>query len=578
VAVSLAGSGRAPGAGQGQRDLAERLDRLVRATVPFGFAGQVVVEVDGRVVLDDAYGYADAAARRPMTRETRIGVASISKQFAAAAVMALAEQGRLSVTDSLGRFFPEAPPDKRGITLEQLLTHTSGIRTTLREDFAAQSLDELIDALMATPLRFDPGSRWAYSTEGYNLVAAIVQKVSGRPYGDFLRERLFEPAGLTRTALLDRARSGDVAEAYLAWDDRGSPRVWPHNWRNFGAGDVVTTAEDLHRWDVALREGSVLSSASVERMMTAHAEIEDGVGYGYGFFVHHAEGEPRMIEHGGDAELGYNASYFRYVDEGFVVIVICNRRSPNGVSLRHALGLPIERLLRGEDVESPPSASLLDVDEARRLAGSYELPGGARLDVIFDGVRPWIAADGQAAVELLTGTDSLAPNRALANRRTAELIAGLHAGEVTPAYAVALDSAGAPYLDDYVGEWHELVRSKGPLQAYKIVGSVSGSSSAVARARLRFRDGVSTMTFFWSGKGRGRLAGTYVEASPFRPPVALPLGREPDDSLVGWDPVDERVVHLESSTGDGLVLHADDGSVHVARPLGPTGWTPPYRP
>lgn len=559
--------------------LGARLDSLVRGNVPFGFAGQVVVEVDGQVVLDGAYGYADAAARRPMTRETRLGVASVSKQFAAAAVMALVEQGRLSTADTLGHFFPDAPPDKRGITLEQVLTHTSGIRTTLREDFEAKSLDELVGNLMETPLRFEPGSRWAYSTEGYNLVAAIVQKVSGRPYGDFLRERLFDPAGLTHTTLLDDARSGDVAEAYLAWDDRGSPRVWPHNWRNFGAGDVVTTAEDLHRWDIALREGSVLSSASVERMTTPRARIDDGVGYGYGFFVHHAEGEPRMIEHGGDAELGYNASYFRYVDEGFVVIVTCNRRSPDGVSLRHALGLPIERLLRGERVEFPPPAQLLDVDEARRLAGSYSLPGGARLDVIFDGVRPWIAADGQAAVELLAGTDSLMPNRELADRRTAKLVAGLHAGEVTAAYAAALNSAGAPYLEDYVGEWRELVASKGPLQAYTIVGSVSGPSSAVTRARLRFRDGVSTMTFFWSEKGRGRLAGTYVEATPFRPPVALPLGRAPDGSLVGWDPIDERTVRLDSSSaGEGLVLHADGGSEHRARYLGPAGWTPSYRP
>ncbi|MFW6083840.1 MAG: serine hydrolase domain-containing protein [Gemmatimonadota bacterium] len=560
-------------------NLNTRLDSLVRGVVPFGFAGQVVVEIDGRVVLDDAYGYADAASRRPMTRETRIGVASISKQFAAAAVMALVEEGRLATTDSLGRFFNDAPPDKRGITVEQLLTHTSGVRTSLQEDFAAKSLDQLVDDLMETPLAFGPGTRWAYSTGGYNLIAAIVQQVSGRPYGEYLQERLFARAGLIHTDLLGGVRSGDVAEAYLAWDDRGSPVVWPRNWRNFGAGDLVTTAEDLHRWDVALREGRVLSPTSVERMTTVHAEIGDGVGYGYGVFVHHAEGEPRMVEHGGDAELGYNGSYFRYVEEGYVVIITCNRRSPDGVSLRHALGLPIERLLRGEDVKTPPQAELLEAEAARRLVGAYTLRDGSRFDVIFDGVRPWVAADGRGAVELLAGTDSLAPNRELADQRTANLVAGLHAGDARAAYAAALDSTGAPYLDDYVEEWRALVRSKGPLMAHRIAGSVTDRRSAVTRARLRFRDGATTMTFFWSEHGRGRLVGTYVEATPYRPPIALPLGRAPDGSLVGWDPISERTVHLERTPDDdGLIFQDDEDGDHVARHLGPVGWVPPYRP
>lgn len=578
VAAILVGAGIPSIGPDSELELAARLDSLVSGTVPFGFAGQVLVEVDGRVVLDEAYGYADAADRRPMTRETGIGVASVSKQFAAAAVMALAEEGRLSTSDSLGHLFDDVPADKRGITLEQLLTHTSGIRTTLREDFEATSLDELVADLMETPLAFEPGSRWAYSTAGYNLVATIVQNVSGRPYGEFLRTRLFEPAGLTHTRLLGEAGSGDIARAYLGWDDRGSPGAWPRNWRNFGAGDVVTTAEDLHRWDVALREGRVLDRSSVERMTTPHAEVDDGVGYGYGLFVHHAEGEPRIVEHGGDAELGYNASYFRYVDEGFVVIITCNRRWPDGVSLRHALGLPIERLLRGGDVETPPPAELLDAEAARRLAGSYALSDDSRLDVIFDGVRPWIAADGQAAVELLAGTDSLAPNRELANGRTATLVGGLHAGDVTTAYAAALDSAGAPHLDDYVEEWRALVRSKGPLQAYRIAGSVSDPRSVVTRARLRFRDGVTTMTFFWSDGGRGRLAGTYVEATPFRPPVALPLARVPDGSLVGWDPIGGRTVRLELGASRKLELRGDDGVAVTARRLGPVGWLPSFRP
>ena len=565
------------GSASADTSLGARLGELVTRNVPFGYSGQVVVERGGVVILDEAYGHADAWTGRAMTRETPVGIASVSKQFAAAALMLLVEEGRLTLEDSLPQFFDSVPESHAGITLAQLLTHTSGVRTRLREDFQARSLDELVRGLMTTPLAFEPGSRWSYSTEGYNLVAAIVQIVSGQSYGTFLRERLFEPAGLEHTHLPDES-IGAEARAYLAWDDRGAPSDWPRNWRNFGAGDVFSTARDLRRWDVALREDRILRPESVAAMMTSHAEVQPGVGYGYGFFVHEAAGEARMIEHGGDAELGYNASYYRYPDEDVAIFITSNRRTPDGVSLRHALGRPIEQMFRGERVDLPPAARLLDGTLARAMAGTYRLGDDARFHVVYDGVHAWLIGDGQAAVDLLTGRDSLADERLYAGRRTHELLTALRAGDIDAGYTAALDTAASRLLGDYRDEWNGLVASKGPLQAFRVEGAVTGSSTALVRARLRFRDGTATMSFFWSDYGRGRLRGTNVESAAIRPPYALPIAQSPDGSFVAYDPIGEGSVRfMRTSTGE-LVLRDGGDAALTATPIGPAGWIPPFRP
>ena len=557
--------------------LGARIHELVTRTVPFGFSGQVVVERGGVVLLDEAYGYADAWSGRAMTGETPVGIASVSKQFAAAAVMVLVEEGRLSLDDTLPQFFDSVPASHAGITVAQLLTHTSGVRTSLREDFEARSLNELVRSLTTTPLAFEPGSRWSYSTEGYNLVAAIVQIVSGVSYGAFLRDRLFGPAGLEHTHLQGES-IGAEARAYLAWDDRGAPVDWPRNWRNFGAGDVFSTARDLRRWDVALREGRVVRPESFAAMMTSHAEVQPGVGYGYGFFVHEPAGEPRMIEHGGDAELGYNASYYRYPDEEVMVFITSNRRTPDGVSLRHALGRPIEQLFRGESAAAPPTAYLLDGTRARAMAGTYRLGDDARFHVVYDGVHTWLIADGQAAVDLLTGSDSLADERILAGRRTHELLTSLREGRVEAGYTAALDTAASRLLGDYRDEWTVLVTSKGPLQAFRVEGAVTGSGIALVRARLRFRDGTSTMSFFWSDFGRGRLRGTNVEAAAIRPPYALPIAQAPDGSFVAYDPIGAVTMRFTRGSGGELVLRDPFDAAMTAIPIGPAGWIPPFRP
>jgi len=160
------------------------LDRYVRELAGYGYSGSVLVEQHGEVVLDQGYGLADRAHNMPFTADTLFDIASISKPFTAAAVLRLEMRGKLKVEDKLGRFFPDAPPDKAAITLHQLLTHTSGLPESIGQEYDPLARKGFLRRVFATKLLFPPGGRFSYSNVGYSLLAAVVEQVSGKPFGE----------------------------------------------------------------------------------------------------------------------------------------------------------------------------------------------------------------------------------------------------------------------------------------------------------------------------------------------------------------------------------------------------------
>jgi CubicO group peptidase (beta-lactamase class C family) len=551
-----------------------RIDELAGRAEAYGFSGQVLVEAAGRVVLHRAYGFADAARRRRMTLSTGVGVASISKQFTAACILGLGEAGRLSLDDTLAVFFDAVPAEKSAITVRQLLTHRSGLRSRYQEDFEPAHRREMLAGILDTPLAFPPDSQWQYSAANYNLLAAIVEHASGMAYADCVETTLLRPAGMQHSFVM---HGGDpqraVSRSYLGWEDRGSPVTWPRNWRNFGAGDLVSTAADLYRWDRALRGGRIFSLQTCKRYLSPLAPVEEGVDYGYGLFFHRDDDGRLMIEHGGDAALGFNGSFYRYPDEGFLVLITCNARTPAGQWLRHALGADIETILRGGEVSLPPAGRLPKAVDIAQLPGTYRLAAGDRLHILTDGAHLWLAPEGQGAVDLVLGANGDAAAAARrANEATRRLLQGLVVADST-AYLRALQEEGAPYFDDYWQEWQSLVEARGPLHAFEILGSVAGSRSVTTRSRLQFRTGCITMTYFWGDVGRGRLRGTFVESIAFRPAGTLTLARSSQGGFVGFDPFGSQVLEVRIDD-DGALRFPSRNT--TARRQGVIGWTPPF--
>lgn len=292
-----------------------------------GFSGSVVVARSGEVVLASAHG-------RGITPETVFWIASGSKQFTAAAILKLQEQGKLGVRDPIIKFFGEVPEDKRGITIHHLLTHTSG----LPHRYAADGItgrDEAVRAILAVPLKQPVGEGYSYSNDGYNLLAAIVEVASGTPFEEYLGKNLLAPAGLSRTGFWGFEKPGvpvappkDPERArgmrHTIWKDGKSQANWGYR----GATGVFSTPGDLHAWVAALRAGKVLSQQSLDLLWAPHvlvrSELEAEVYYGYGWAEERSAGKLLEVRHSGDEDwLGHN-SLMRFLTDGDATIVLSN--------------------------------------------------------------------------------------------------------------------------------------------------------------------------------------------------------------------------------------------------------------
>ena len=304
------------------------LERWLRqAADSAGFSGVVLVERGGRILLQRAYA---PAGRRGLTTESAFWLASTTKQFTAAAILKLIDQGRLALSDSLYHFFRRLPRDARAITIEQLLTHTSGIAPSGAAEGITER-DAAVRAIFAEPLRRPPGESYHYEDEDYTVLAAIVEMVAGVPYEAFVERSLLIPAGLTRTGFCGRL-APNVAIAPSA----GAPNVpapcragsTPVDWADRGATGLVGTASDLLKWARALRGGRILSEASREQIengkVRVRRERSGDVYYSFGARIYMDGDRRREVWHSGyDVRVG-QSSTVRLLDNGLWIVVLAN--------------------------------------------------------------------------------------------------------------------------------------------------------------------------------------------------------------------------------------------------------------
>jgi CubicO group peptidase (beta-lactamase class C family) len=243
------------------QDVATKLDSTMRAAERAGFSGAVRVERDGKVLLDKGYGYANRAARIPFTRETVVQIGSNTKDFTAVAILQLQAAGKLSMSDSLGKYFSSAPADKQGITIRQLMNHRAGFPLGIGGDFDAFNRSILVDSAMRTPLLFPPGTRESYSNTGFSLLAAIIEQITGKTYDVHIRDAITTPLGMRRTGfLLPKFQTKELAHGYSPkGSDAGTMLAKPHAddgpyWNLRGNGGMLSTTGEMHTFYKALFE------------------------------------------------------------------------------------------------------------------------------------------------------------------------------------------------------------------------------------------------------------------------------------------------------------------------------------
>ena len=289
----------------------------------------VVLGLEGdTVVIQSVGGIADRSIGLACALDTRFQLASVSKQFTAAAILVLADRGILSVRDSVGRWIDDCPPTWDAMTIHHLLTHTSGLghwRDIPEIDLTAniEPEDELA-IFRRSPLRAGPGAGWYYSSPAFVLLAHIVQRAADQEYASVLVDEVFEPLGMTSTFAGNAAGRERIARGYR---DGVPVPSFELDVVGMGAGDVWSTVGDMARWDLALASGTFLSPGSRQAMLANHATVDDqsfapAKGCGYGWFEGSVIGR-RLLFHPGD-NAGFKALNAWFVDDDVRLVVLTN--------------------------------------------------------------------------------------------------------------------------------------------------------------------------------------------------------------------------------------------------------------
>jgi CubicO group peptidase (beta-lactamase class C family) len=282
---------------------------------------------NGEVVKAEGYGLANVEHQVPARQETVYQSGSVGKQFTAAAVLLLVEDGKLQLDDPVSNYLPDAPESWKGVTVRHLLTHTGGIKEytsvlNLRVDYTE---DELLQKAFSFPVEFAPGEKWKYSNTGYAVLGILVSKVAGKFYGDVLQERVFVPLGMKTARIIsepdiipNRAAGYHFVKGELKNQEWVAPRL-----NTTGDGSLYLTVDDFIKWDAALYTEKVLKKTSLDQMWTP-ARTNDGKAteYGFGWALGMVNGHKR-IHHGG-AWQGFTSYIDRYVDDKLTVIVLTN--------------------------------------------------------------------------------------------------------------------------------------------------------------------------------------------------------------------------------------------------------------
>ena len=386
-------------------EIPERLSAYMDAAAKEeNFSGSVLVAKDGEILLARGYGLANLEHEVPNTPETKFRLGSITKMFTATAILLLQERGKLKVEDAVGKHLPGSPKAWEEVTIHHLLTHTSGIPSYTDDPSYAKSMTkpETVDSMIARfkdkPLEFEPGSKFHYDNSGYFLLGAIIEKVSGKSYEDFLREAIFQPlemkdTGYDRPATIlpkrasgyDRRGEGLVNAPYL---DMNQP---------YAAGSLYSTVRDLLKWDRALEAGRPLSK---ERMAAMFTPFKDN--YAYGWSIGDYKGH-KQVGHGGGIN-GFMTDLKRFTEEGVCVAVLCNVVPSNPSKVSRDLAT----IVFGETVALPGSRVVAKVDPEiyDEYVGKYQLSPTFALTVTREGDRLITRATGQGEVEIFPESET----------------------------------------------------------------------------------------------------------------------------------------------------------------------------
>jgi CubicO group peptidase (beta-lactamase class C family) len=362
------------------------------------FSGSVLIAKNGKVLLSKGYGMANYSYDIPNTSTTKFKLASVSKQFTAMAIMILQEKGKLSTDDKLNKYIAGYPNGDK-ITIHHLLTHSSGIHNftdlPVFDSIMARphTLEQNIKHFKNLPLDFEPGTKFNYSNSGYVLLSYIIEKASGKNYGDYIQEAIFQPLGMKNSGLYSNTT---VLKNYAEGYSEGSNGLEHPTHIDMsipsGAGALYSTVEDLYLWDRALTTEKLVKRSTLEKIFTPFKD-----GYAYGWMIQEFRGHKLQMHRGGIQ--GFSTVINRFPNEDLTIIILKNvdnyklfpdNKIASAVMFNEKYSLPIER-----------KAIAVDTKIYDKISGNYELAPDFIMTVSTSDNKIFVQATGQPKLELL---------------------------------------------------------------------------------------------------------------------------------------------------------------------------------
>jgi len=309
-----------------------------------GPGATVLVARKGEVIYKKAFGMADLELAVPMQIDMIFRIGSITKQFTAVAILQLAEQGKLALQDDIKKFIPDYPTNGNTITIEHLLTHTSGIKsytgmkdfmTIMRKDMKPA---EIIDVFKNETMEFAPGTKWNYNNSGYILLGYIIEKVSGKTYEQYVKDHLFTPAGMNNSGYGNENRIiKNRAKGYQGGNDGYENASYLSMTLPYAAGSLISSVEDLWKWNRAVHSYKIVSKASLDKAFTNYKLVNNKpTNYGYGWALSKVQGSPTIEHSGGINGFQTDALYMPKEDIFVAIFSNCNCNPPGDMTQRIA--------------------------------------------------------------------------------------------------------------------------------------------------------------------------------------------------------------------------------------------------
>ena len=313
--------------------LTKRIESYLEEFEKIGFAGTVLIELDGKSIISKGYGFRNVEFNKKNTPNTIFDIGSLTKQFTASAILKLEMQGELSTSDTITKFFQNIPVDKSIITIHDLLRHQSGLEGQVGEDYEPISDQDFIETVMKSTLKFKVGSDYSYSNIGYSLLALIIEKVTRQSYEQYLYENLWKPSGMETTGYSRPNFDADLIAIGYGIDYKNWGRPTEKKWNGkapyrhlLGNGGILSTSEDMFKWHKSLMTENVLSKEAKEKLYhpSIRANENSKAIYAYGWDVSKTNRNTFRVWHNGTNNIFY-ADFMRFIEEKTTLVLMSNK-------------------------------------------------------------------------------------------------------------------------------------------------------------------------------------------------------------------------------------------------------------